>query len=155
MPISLNETQLYEEFASLSSFELCYLGQELVQELVSKVSETIQILRHVSLYLLHSDQASYVSRKNKLDELLATFELLIKKLRIAASLANQRRAQSAQHQLSSSSSSTTSVDTSRLRQERDQLVATVKERSKEIKATIDKLTDIIWTINSIQTIKRQ
>lgn len=149
MPISLNETQLYEEYNTLSSFELCYQGQEQVQELIYKVTETVQILRHLAIYLLHGDHNSYLQRKIRLEELFNSFESFLKRLRLIGILLNQRK-----FDLENQKQPTSVEDLETLKKQKLDLETEVELKNRSIKFSIDQITDIIWNINSIQTIKQ-
>jgi hypothetical protein len=153
MPINLNENQLYEEYNKLSSFELCYQGQELVQELVSKLVETVTIYRHLSIYLLHGDHNSYLHRKQRLEELLNFFESVLKRLRVISYVLSERKSNLENHN-SNKDPFEINQDLDSLNKQKLELQGQIKLKNKYLKLSIDKLSDIIWNINSIQSIKQ-
>lgn len=156
MPLILNETQLYEEYNHLSSFELCYHGQELVQEFVNKIAETVQLLRQLSVYLLHSDHNSYLQRRIKLEELFGSFESFLKRLRIISHILTNRKSE-LDTQINSMPRDPIELnqELEQLNKQKLDLQEQIKNKNSYLKLSIDKLTDIIWNINSIQSIKQQ
>lgn len=150
---SLNETQLYEEYNQLSSFELCFHSQELVQDLVSKTSELVTSLRPLSYLLLYSDQTSYLQRKAKLEDILKTFEIIFQRLRLIGSLVHQRKL-ALNKQVEDIDNLGLTSNLEQLRAEKEQLIEQIRVKNRYIKKAIDRVADIIWQINSIQTLKQ-
>ncbi len=162
MPISLNQTQLYEEYNRLSTFELCIHAQELVQDTINKTTEVAQLTQSIIGNLVRNDQAVFVQRKNRIEELLSGFDNLFFRLRIAGQIVNERKL--VKQVSSSSSSSNTSTTTAaaaaqkkelvaKLTKERDGLIEQVRLKNNYLKYSIDQTSDIIWQINAIQTLK--
>jgi uncharacterized protein with von Willebrand factor type A (vWA) domain len=84
--------QFYEDYNRLSSLEICYHSQELIQELVQKcAAEFVISLRHLSRSVLIHDQHNYLLHKNKLDENLRSFETILTRLRVATGIINERK----------------------------------------------------------------
>lgn len=84
--------QFYEDYNRLSSLEICYHSQELIQELVQKCAAEFAIsLRHLSRSVLIHDQHNYLLHKNKLDENLRSFETILTRLRVATGIINERK----------------------------------------------------------------
>lgn len=152
MPLNFNELQVYEDFNQLSSFELCYQGQELVQEFVNKIAETVQILRQLSVYLLHSDHNSYLQRRIKLEELLGLFESFIKRLRIIGHILTNRKSEL--NNVPPKDPAVLNQELDQLNRQKLELQELIKNKNCYLKLSIDKITDIIWNINAIQSIKQ-
>lgn len=171
MPTNLNETQLYEEYNQLTSFEICFQSQESIQELVNKASDLVVAIRNLTYLLIAQDHALFVQRKAKIEELLKVFELTVSRLRQAGYIIHQRKLaldntdahEDKKHQSDpaanpqpeqaqqASSSSTARLD--ELKLEKEQLIEQIRNKNGYIKLAIDKVSDIIWQINSIQTIR--
>lgn len=84
--------QFYEDYNRLSSLEICYHSQELIQELVQKCAAEFTLsLRHLSRSALLHDQHNYLLHKNKLDENLRSFETILTRLRVATGIINERK----------------------------------------------------------------
>ncbi|CAF0898259.1 unnamed protein product [Brachionus calyciflorus] len=146
-----NETQLAEEYNRLSSFELCITSQELIQELILKSSELVNTFRSITLNLIYSDQNTYLARKAKTEDLLKNFDLIFLRLRIISKLLHQRK----QNKLieESSHNNETHDKLEAYKFEKDRLIGQIKDKNKYIKEAIDRVSNIIWQINSIQTLK--
>lgn len=85
------QTHLSEEYNRLSSLEINYHAQELAQDLVQKSVEFCFALRQVSSALLIGDQHSYSLRKSKVDEVIKSFENILTRLRVAATIISERK----------------------------------------------------------------
>jgi hypothetical protein len=147
MLTNLNENQLYEEYNKLSSFELCVHAQEITQDAVTKIIDFINYLKATSTASLLSDQNSYLQRKLRFEETLSSFEIIFKRLRIAGVICNQRSKQGIAEPENSN-------NIELLNQERDELKLQVKEKNAYLKLAIDKVSEIIWQINSMQKLKQ-
>jgi hypothetical protein len=88
---NLNETQLYEEYNQLTSFEILNQSQELIQDLVHKTSDIILTLRASLNSFLYGEQGTYQARKAKIEELFRNLESTFSRLRVAGSVINQRK----------------------------------------------------------------
>lgn len=143
-----NELQLHEEYNRLTSFELCISSQELVQELVSKTSDLDSFFRPLIFLLLYGDQNSYLVRKNKTEEILRNFDLIFLKLRVISKILNQRRSNP---NLSQQNGSNQKLEV--YKAEKENLISQIRTKNRYIKEAIDRVSDIIWQINSIQTLK--
>ena len=160
MPTNLLDTnQLHEEYARLSSFELCFHSQELVQDLISKTSEFVLQLRPLSYSLLTSDHQTYLFRKGKVEDLLKTVEVIFQRLRTLGSLVHQRQLALDQEQKQEEEDITTNIGETResldqLKREKEELIEQLREKNRYVKLAIDKVSDILWQINSIQTLKQ-
>lgn len=91
MPTNISDAQLYDEYNKMSSFELCHLAQELVQEVISRTSELHLTLKTTAIYLLMGDQNLFLQRKMKAEEVINRFELLFQQLRVLGSIIHQRK----------------------------------------------------------------
>jgi hypothetical protein len=165
---SVNEKQIYDELTQLNSFELCHLSQEIIQDLISKTSDALQNIRALSIFLLYGDQNGYLQRRMKLEEIFNTFEMIVKRLRASGLIVYQRKLKLEQEPIKNGDSTSESmiveqtVDESftneshieSLKLERDKLKEEIKLKNTYIKLAIDKVNDVIWNINSIQTIKK-
>ena len=165
---SVNEKQIYDEYTQLNSFELCHLSQEIIQDLISKTSEALQNIRGISIFLLYGDQNGYMQRRMKLEEIFNTFEMIVKRLRASGLIVYQRKLTLEQEPIKNGDSTSESmlveqtVDESltneshieSLKLERDKLKEEIKLKNSYIKLAIDKVNDVIWNINAIQTIKK-
>jgi hypothetical protein len=151
-----NDQQLYDEYNQLNSFELCYQGQELVQDLVSRTSDTLQTIRTTSIFLLYADQNNYNQRSSKLEELFKLFDLQLKRLRVIGSLIHNRKLalEQKERELNETITNGNQANLDQLKLEQENLKKQLKLKNSYIKLAIDKINDIIWNINSIQTIRK-
>lgn len=146
--------QFYEDYNRLSSLEICYHSQELIQELVQKCAAEFAIsLRHLSRSVLIHDQHNYLLHKNKLDENLRSFETILTRLRVATGIINERKQLLERQSDDTNQSQIKSEEVKRLEKERDELIEQVKLKNKYVKFAEEKIAEIIWQINSIQTLR--
>ena len=166
---TISEKQIHDEYAQLNVFELCHHSQEIVQDLISKTSDALQNIRTLSILFLMGDQNGYIQRRQKLEEIFNTFDIIVKRLRATGSIVHQRKLaleQTAENSTDSmvfenitdtpaTTSTTASIDNiEHLKLEKAKLKEELKLKNAYIKLAIDKVNDIIWNINSIQTIKK-
>jgi hypothetical protein len=159
MPTNLlDQSLLYEEYNKLSSFELCFHSQELVQDLVTKSSELIMQLRPLVYNLLSHDQNNYLLRKVKFEDSLKTLNVIIARLRTLGLIIHQRKQildqDQHQQQLASYSASEEEPPLDQLKKEKEDLIEQLRTKNQYIKLAIDKILNIIWQINSVQTLKQ-
>lgn len=171
----ISEKQILDEYNQLNSFEICHQSQEIIQDLISKTSEALQNIRALSIFLLYGDQNGYVQRRMKLEEIFLTFDMIIKRLRVSGHIVYQRKlaledqevtkntVTSSEPMILESNEDTTVTSTATgisvnnlecLTLEREKLKEELRLQNSYIKLAIDKINDIIWNINSIQTIKK-
>lgn len=151
MPAILNESQLYEEYNRLSSFELCVQSQEIIQETFNKLTEFMNIMRVIATSTLHGDQMSYNQRKLKVEELLNLFDSIFQRLRIIGDLVHQRKLSlDSSHHMQQHSDQQLLVEQSN--KELADLKEELKQKNAYVKLAIDKVSEIIWQINSCQKI---
>ena len=157
MPVTLDRNQLYEEYNSLSTFELTILAQELVQETIYKTTEVAQLAQGILSYLVRNDQSTFVQKKARIEDSLANFDNLFLRLRVAGQIISQRKEETRQSTATTTTTTRTVDDESqlnRLREERDSLAREVKLRNDYLKYTIDRTSEIIWQINAMQSLKQ-
>jgi len=133
MPVVLNDTQLYEEYNRLTSFELCTLAQEIIQDSVNKITEFLS------------------KRKAHIEDIFSTFDTIFQRLRVVGTIVHQRRL--ASNQAQSYSASTNNNQLELLKKEQADLKKELNQKNIYLKLAIDKIADIIWSINSIQKIR--
>ncbi len=162
----LNETQLYEEYNKLSSFELSVHAQEITQDAVTKIIEFTNLLKATSTTSLLGDQNSYLQRKLRFEETLNSFEIIFQRLRILGSLIHRRKQEidlKQQQQTAAAvpeetnDQSITILENNNLeslKKEQEELKLQLKEKNSYLKLAIDKVSDIIWQINSMQKLKQ-
>jgi hypothetical protein len=148
----MDNSQLHEEYNQLSSFELCHYSQELVQDLVSKTIDFVTHLRPLSFNLLTNDQNSYLIRKAKVEESLKCFEVIFQRLRVLGALITQRQVAVNREVEQKPQCDTAALDL--LTKEKEELIEQLRVKNRYIKLAIDKTSDIIWQINSIQTLRQ-
>ena len=149
---SLIRAQLHEEYNQLSTFELSILAQELVQETINKSAEVAQTTRSIITHLLSADHSIFLQRKARIEELLNGFETLLLRLRVAGAIINQRKMDKDKDRESGEPVSNTEL-VERLTVEKAELVKQVQLKNDYLKFSIDKVSDIIWQINAMQTLK--
>ena len=157
MPTIYPDAQLYEEYNKLSSFELCITAQETVQDFVHKIADFLAILKATNTFSLHSDQNSFLQRKQRLEETLSTFDIYFQRLRIIGALVHQRKValdhhielQERQEQVNINNQ----VYIDQLRKEQGDLREELKVKNQYLKLAIDRISEIIWQINSMQKIR--
>lgn len=143
MPAVLNDTQLYEEYNRLTSFELCTLAQEIIQDCVNKITEFVSSYKLTSTNSLFGDQNTFLKRKTHIEDIFAAFDSIFQRLRVVGTIVHQRKI--ALNHLRSDSTTNTQIDI---------LKKELKEKNIYLKLAIDKIAEIIWSINSIQKIKQ-
>ena len=158
MPASLIRAQLHEEYNQLSTFELCILAQELVQETINKSAEVAQNARAIITLLLNQDQSIFMQKKARIEELLNGFETLLLRLRVAGAIINQRKVDKEKERVENISAGADALVAKkemveRLSAEKSELAKQVKLKNDYLKFSIDKISDIIWQINAMQTLK--
>jgi hypothetical protein len=157
MPTSLTDTQLHEEYNQLSSFELCIHAQELIQDSTHKTIDFVNSLRSSILPSLTGDQSIFAQRKTRIDELLAYFEHSFQRLKVVAGIVHQRKLALEQKQTLQIEQASLPSDTQvlkQLEQERQELKEQLKLKNQTLLLAIEKVSDIIWQINSIQSLKQ-
>jgi len=152
MPSPFTDTQLYEEYTKLTSFELCVHAQEITQDAITKIIEFINYLKATSTISLLGDQNSYIQRKLRFEETLNSFEVIFQRLRIVGDLVHRQK-------LNIDKKSTEELEQSKanaqvLKIELDELKVQLKEKNSYLKLAIDKVTEIIWQINSMQKLRQ-
>lgn len=147
--IPQSESQFYDEYNRLSSFELCISSQELVQDLVAKTSDLDAFFRQLFFSLFLGDQNNYLFRKNKTEEILRNFDIIFLRLRIISKILHQRKS----NPISAHQNGFDQKKLEPYRAEKENLIAEIKTKNRYIKEAIDRVSDIIWQINSIQTLK--
>ena len=155
MPTSIIRAQLHEEYNQLSTFELCILAQELVQETINKSAEVAQNSRAIITLLLILDQSIFMQKKTRIEELLNGFETLLLRLRVAGSIINQRKLDKEKERETGSVDPNAKAElVARLTTEKNDLVKQVTLKNDYLKYSIDKISDIIWQINAMQTLRQ-
>ena len=91
MPSPFTDTQLYEEYNKLSSFELCIHSQEIIQDCITKIIEFINYLKATSTISLLGDQNSYIQRKLRFEDTLNSFEIIFQRLRVAGTIVHHQK----------------------------------------------------------------
>lgn len=152
MPISFTDIQLYEEYNKLSSFELCIHAQEITQDAVTKLIEFINLLKTTSDRSLLGDQNSYLQRKQRIVDTLNSFEIIFQRLRIAGTLIFQRKTEIDLVPIEQNEQLKTNLDL--LKAEKLELTDQLKEKNGFLKLAIDKVSEIIWQINSMQKLRQ-
>jgi len=151
MPAVLNEAQLYEEYNKLTSFELCIHAQELIQDCLNRIGDFLQTFKVTSTNSLFGDQNTFNQRRLRIEELLNTFDTIFQRLRVVSALVHQRKLD-----LDSQSRPVDQqLQLDQLRKEQADLKEELKQKSAFIKLAIDKVSEIIWQINSMQKIRQQ
>lgn len=157
MPTIYSDAQLYEEYNKLSSFELCISAQETVQDSVHKIADFLAILKATNNSSLHGDQNSFLQRRQRLEEILNNFDVYFQRLRITGAIVHQRKIlldqqielQERQELLNTNNQ----IYIDQLRSEQSDLREELKVKNQYLKLAIDKLSEIIWQINSMQKIR--
>lgn len=164
MSVSFSETQLFEEYNQLTSFELCYQAQELIQDLINRVVETVGSIRALSILLLVSDQSNFLQRKQRLEEFFSSIELTFARLRVLGALIHKHKVLSEKKQEQIEHTSTSDEQSNQeekskpsieqLRLESKELKEQIRLKNSYLKLAIDQISDIIWNINSVRTVKQ-
>ena len=153
---SLIENQYYDEYNKLPIYELCFHSQELVQDIMTRTVEFANMVKALLQVVVGYDQQQYSLRKTRVEDLLKTFDLIFQRLRALGSVLHQ-------HQLSLNEefeikreqpNDVNSTELNQLKKEKEELIAQVREKNQYVKLAIDQIADIMWQINSIQTLKQ-
>jgi hypothetical protein len=129
----------------LSSIEICIQAQELVQELSNKFPEINSLIKS-SIPGVTSIDPNF--RFKKLDEYLSNIDSLFSKLRIYCRIINQHKIERLNNYMKSDSQS---IDN--LNQNKDYLIKKIVEKNSYLKILIDYLLNIIWQINSLESLE--
>lgn len=147
---AINESTAFEEFNSLTSIDLCIQGQELVQDIISKIHDCNTNIKQVSNYVTNVTQDPYMLRKQKLEEYLQQVDTLFMRLKVACKIINQRLNDLNSQQFTSD---TSQQQIDHLKQQQAYLHQQIREKNDYIKIAIDNLYSIIWQINAMESIK--
>ena len=153
MPTNFTDAQLYEEYNRLSSFELCIIAQESIQDSVYKIAEFVTILKATNSSTLYGDNNTFLQRRQRLEDTIGTFELYFQRLRIIGTIVHQRKLALDQNQAELSINNNNKVYLDQLRKEKEDLAEELKLKNAYLKLSIDKLAEIIWQINSMQKLR--
>lgn len=155
MPTPLTDVQLYEEYNKLTSFELCMHAQEITQDAVIKLVEFINLLKATSTASLLGDQNTYLHRKIRIEETLNSFEIIFQRLRLAGTLVYQRKLDIDHKPVETPLENQQLKDNLELlKKEQSELKSEIREKNGFLKLAIDKVSEIIWQINSMQKLRQ-
>lgn len=154
MPSPFTDVQLYEEYNKLSSFELCMYSQEITQEAVSKLSEFISILKQTSTTTLLGDHNAFHQRKLRIEEILNHYEIIFQRLRVTGTLIHQRKTEIDNEEPPVDGGEELKSNLNQLKSEADDLKNQIREKNAYLKLSIDKVSEIIWQINSMQKLRQ-
>ena len=163
MTFSLQQQQQQQH----NSASLCRIGQETVQELVSRVQECLQLLKSLQLPNGSNQSASLAAdKKNKLDEQLKTVKLLFKRLRIVYTKCNENSQELDSYPLETMIPSQSNLADWKYTDKKnsDQYLAAVEERkelydqilakNRHLQEIMDYMRSIIWEINTMLMMRR-
>lgn len=155
MPTPFTDIQLYEEYNKLTAFELCMHAQEITQDVVIKLVEFINLLKATSSTSLLGDQNSFLQRKLRIEETLNSFEVTFQRLRLVGTLVYQRKTDIDQKPVETTlESQQLKENLELLKKEQSDLRTEIKEKNGFLKQAIDKVSEVIWQINSMQKIRQ-
>lgn len=151
----------------LNAAQLCRLGQETVQEIVSKTQEVFQSLKTMQLPIgTQNSTSAQEERRGKLNETMKYISALFKRLRkiyekcCEACEINEYIQMESLIPLRDDHSSKIADDrknteqVKRLDEERKMYTEQLKLRNRQLKETIDKLRELVWEINTMLAMRK-
>ncbi|XP_056597956.1 mediator of RNA polymerase II transcription subunit 30-like [Triplophysa dalaica] len=146
----------------ISPVYLCRIGQETVQDIVTRTMEIFQITRATQLPNgVTQSQASYQDRFGKLQEHLRQLALLFRKLR----LLYERCVEMTTDLQETPTELVPYVgeETAPVRvepcspaviQERQEVLEKVRQKNQEMKALMDQMRNLLWDVNAMLTMRK-
>uniref|UniRef100_A0A3Q4HJ90 Mediator of RNA polymerase II transcription subunit 30 n=1 Tax=Neolamprologus brichardi TaxID=32507 RepID=A0A3Q4HJ90_NEOBR len=133
----------------ISPVFLCRIGQETVQDIVTRTMEIFQITRATQLPNgVTQSQATYQDRFGKLQEHLRQLTLLFKKLRL---LYERCLVPYAGEELVSVRVEPCSPA---VIQERNEVLEKVRQKNQEMKVLMDQMRNLLWDVNAMLTLRK-
>ncbi|XP_050078164.1 mediator of RNA polymerase II transcription subunit 30 [Anopheles maculipalpis] len=154
-----------QQKAEFNLLSLCRIGQETVQDIVSRFQEVFGILRSIQPPNgTNQGQLSSNDKKAKVQEQFRTIRLLFKRLRLLYDKCNDNCQQGMEYThveslipLKGEIERTEPVHTEEYKkalQENRELVAMVQLKNKQLREIIDKIRLTIWEINTMLSMRR-
>ncbi|XP_012693107.1 mediator of RNA polymerase II transcription subunit 30-like isoform X2 [Clupea harengus] len=145
----------------ISPVYLCRIGQETVQDIVSRTMEVFQLARATQLPNgVTQSQAAYQDRSGKLQEHLRQLALLFRKLRLLYERCVEMTTdlQEAPGELvpyAGEEVAAVRVEpcSPAVSQERREMLEKVKQKNQEMKVLMDQLRNLLWDVNAMLTLR--
>ncbi|KAL0962468.1 hypothetical protein UPYG_G00340380 [Umbra pygmaea] len=146
----------------ISPVFLCRIGQETVQDIVTRTMEIFQITRATQLPNgVTQSQAAYQDRFGKLQEHLRQLALLFRKLRLlyercVEMTADLEEGPSELVPYVGDDTSPVKVDpgNAAVNQERQEVLEKVKQKNQEMKILMDQMRNLLWDVNAMLTLRK-
>ncbi|XP_076158192.1 mediator of RNA polymerase II transcription subunit 30 [Alosa pseudoharengus] len=145
----------------ISPVYLCRIGQETVQDIVSRTMEVFQLARATQLPNgVTQSQAAYQDRFGKLQEHLRQLTLLFRKLRLLYERCVEMTTdlQEAPGELvpyvgEEIASVAVEPCSPAVSQEKREMLEKVKQKNQEMKVLMDQLRNLLWDVNAMLTLR--
>ncbi|XP_062384790.1 mediator of RNA polymerase II transcription subunit 30-like [Sardina pilchardus] len=145
----------------ISPVYLCRIGQETVQDIVSRTMEVFQLARATQLPNgVTQSQAAYQDRFGKLQEHLRQLTLLFRKLRLLYERCVEMTTdlQEAPGELvpyvgEETASVAVEPCSPAVGQEKREMLEKVKQKNQEMKVLMDQLRNLLWDVNAMLTLR--
>ncbi|XP_063040956.1 mediator of RNA polymerase II transcription subunit 30-like [Engraulis encrasicolus] len=145
----------------ISPVYLCRIGQETVQDIVSRTMEVFQLARATQLPNgVTQSQAAYQDRFGKLQEHLRQLALLFRKLRLLYERCVEMTTdlQEAPGELvpyvgEEIAAVPVEPCSPAVMQERREMLEKVKQKNQEMKVLMDQLRNLLWDVNAMLTLR--
>lgn len=161
------QQQIQQQQKEVNTASLCRIGQETVQELVSRTQEVLQILKNMALpNSTQQSSTAAVDKKSKLQEHLKTIKVLFKRLRIIYDKCNENSQDLEGYQLDTMIPTKSNLTDWKYadRKNTDQYQTALEERkelydqilvkNRHLQEIMDYMRSIIWEINTMLLMRR-
>ncbi|XP_034016009.1 mediator of RNA polymerase II transcription subunit 30 isoform X2 [Thalassophryne amazonica] len=146
----------------ISPVFLCRIGQETVQDIVTRTMEIFQLTRATQLPNgVNQSQSMYQDRFMKLQEHLRQLTLLFRKLRLLyercvemTSDLQEGPTELVPYVGEETASVRVEPSSSAAIQERKEVLEKVRQKNKEMKILMDQMRNLLWDINAMLTLRK-
>ncbi|XP_056335467.1 mediator of RNA polymerase II transcription subunit 30-like [Danio aesculapii] len=146
----------------ISPVYLCRIGQETVQDIVTRTMEIFQITRATQLPNgVTQSQAAYQDRFGKLQEHLRQLTLLFRKLRLLyercvemTSDLQETPAELVPYVGEEASAVRVELCSPAVLQERQEVLEKVRQKNQEMKMLMDQMRNLLWDVNAMLTLRK-
>ncbi|KAI4883996.1 hypothetical protein NFI96_019509 [Prochilodus magdalenae] len=157
-PLAPNQGALRE----ISPVFLCRIGQETVQDIVTRTMEIFQITRATQLPNgVNQSQAVYQDRFGKLQEHLRQLTLLFRKLRLLyercvemTSDLQESPAELVPYVGEEIAAMRMEPCSHAVSQDRQEVLEKVRQKNQEMKVLMDQMRNLLWDINAMLTMRK-
>jgi hypothetical protein len=150
MTNNLNDiTLLYDELSRLTPIELCLQAQEIVQDLINKIADLNSIIKAtIQTATQYDPNNTFNLRKIKLEETLTNIDLVFLRLRTVCKHINQKKV------VIDHSPKQPDEQIEQYEDLKASLENQIRTKNSFLHLAIQHLTNIVWEINTIQSVAK-